>query len=215
MAASYKGSEETCNAESPSRSGHIIAPRHAGKYATQKLAKLVGVRGPGTSPPSNDLECRTDPNVPIETSQKSPPVSNFVPELSRTVKFVLKCIATLDKYEIEELANEISPDDADQLAIQILDEACATREAWGGGSLFAQVAEEYRRTRSADPHPEIECDLPDFDDPDFLTKLHTDNAPLPERKRLFVRLWNSFELEDKRAYMSRVDPNGVFGKVAV
>ena len=142
-------------------------------------------------------------------------MSNFVPELSRAVKFVLKCIAALDVYEVEELAHEISPDDADQLALQILEEACATREAWGGGSLFAQVAEEYRHNRAADSHPEIECDLPDFDDPDFLTKLHTDSAPLPDRKRLFVRLWNSFEFEDKRVFLSRVDPNGVFRQVSV
>ncbi|NKX42201.1 hypothetical protein HGG71_12125 [Rhodobacteraceae bacterium R_SAG2] len=170
--------------------------------------------GPGSSIYSNELECRTGLNTPIETSQKSPAVSNFVPELSRAVKFVLKCIASLDVDEVEELAHEISPDDADQLAIQILEEACATREAWGGGSLFAQVAEEYRRNRPDDPHPEIECDLPDFDDPDFLTKLHTDSAPLPDRKRLFVRLWNGFELEDKQAFLSRVDPNGVFRQVA-
>lgn len=170
--------------------------------------------GPDSSIYSNELECRTDQNAPIETSQKSPAVSNFVPELSRAVKFVLKCIASLDVDEVEELAHEISPDEADQLAIQILEEACATREAWGGGSLFAQVAEEYRRNRPDDPHPEIECDLPDFDDPDFLTKLHTDSAPLPDRKRLFVRLWNGFELKDKQAFLSRVDPNGVFRQVA-
>ncbi|TDE36319.1 hypothetical protein [Antarcticimicrobium sediminis] len=141
-------------------------------------------------------------------------MSNSIPELSRAVKFILKCIAALDEYEVEELAYEISPDDADQLAIQILEEACATREAWGGGSLFAQVAEEYCRNRSADPHPEIECDLPDFDDPDFVTKIQPDSAPLPDRKRLFVRLWNGFELEDKRAFLSRVDPKGVFRQVA-
>jgi hypothetical protein len=175
----------------------------------------VADRGePGSPIHSNDLECRTGQDAPVETSQKTPPVSNFVPELSRAVKFVLKCIAALDVYEVEELAHEISPDDADQLAIQILEEACATRGACGGGTLFAQVAEEYRRNRPDDPHPEIECDLPDFDDPDFLTKLHTDSAPLPDRKRLFVRLWNSFELEDKRAFLSRVDPNGVFRQVA-
>ena len=174
---------------------------------------MVGVRGPDSTIHSNELECRTSQNTPLETSQNSSPVSNFVPELSRAVKFVLKCIAALDEYEVEELAHEISPDDADQLAIQILEEACATREAWGGGSLFAQVAEEYRRNRPADPHPEIECDIPDFDDPDFLTKLHTDSAPLPDRKRLFVRLWSGFELDDKRAFLSRVDPNGVFRQV--
>lgn len=175
---------------------------------------VAGMVGPGSLCHSNELGCRTAPNTPVETSPKSPPVSNCVPELSRAVKFVLKCIAALDDYEVEELANEISPDDADQLAIQILEEACATREAWGGNALFAQVAEEYRRNRPSDPHPEIECDLPHFDDPDFLTKLHTDSAPLADRKRLFVRLWDGFELEDKRAFLSRIDPNGIFQQVA-
>lgn len=100
------------------------------------------------------------------------------------------------------------------MAAQILEEACATREAFGASTLFAQVAEEYRRNCPADPHPEIECDLPDFDDPDFLTKQHTDSAPLPDRKRLFIRLWNGFELVDKRAFLTRVDTKGVFRQVA-
>jgi len=168
-----------------------------------------------TSSHSSKLGCRTDQNTPLETTQEFPPVSNYVSGLSKEVKFVLKCIAALDEYEIEELAHEISPDDTDALALQILDEACATREAYGGGTLFAQVAEEYRRNRPDDPHPEIECDLPDFDDPDFLTKLHTDSAPLPDRKRLFVRLWNGFEIGDKRAFMSRVDPTGIFRQVSI
>jgi hypothetical protein len=80
--------------------------------------------------------------------------------------------------------------------------------------LFAEVAEEYRRNWASSQHPEIECDLPDFDDPDFLAKLHADTAPLPDRKRLFVRLWNCFGVEDQRAFLLRVDPNGVFRQAA-
>lgn len=166
--------------------------------------------GSGVSSNFNGFTCRTEETTPHDAPQEFSPVSNYIPELSRAVKFILKCIATLNEYEIDQLACEISPDDADHLAVQILEEACAKREAWGSSSLFAEVAEEYRRSREADPHPEIECDFPHFDDPDFLTKLHTDSAPLPDRKRLFVRLWNGFELEDKRAFLSRVDPKGVF-----
>lgn len=140
---------------------------HGSSGVCKSLKLLVGVREPGSPIHSNELGCRTNQNAALETSQKSPPVSNFVPELLRAVKFVLKCIATLDVYEVEELAHGISPDDADQLAIQILEESCAMREAWGGGPLFAQVAEKCRRNRPADPHPEIGCDLPDFDDPIF------------------------------------------------
>ena len=58
-------------------------------------------------------------------------MSNFVPELSRAVKFILKCSAAPDVYEDEEIAYVISLDDADQLAIQMLEEASAMREAWG------------------------------------------------------------------------------------
>ena len=126
----------------------------------------------------------------------------------------MKCIAALDEYEIEELAHEISNETDDELACKLHEESCVTREVYGGSTFFAEVAEEYRRNRPVDPHPEIECDIPDFDDPDFLTKLHTDSAPLPDRKRLFVRLWNGFEPEDKQAFFSRVDPNGVFRQVA-
>lgn len=141
-------------------------------------------------------------------------MSNPVPQASRAVKFILKCIAALNEYEIAELAYEIWNEADEELADKLHEESCINREVYGCSSLFAEVAEEYRRNRPADPNPEIECDLPDFDDPDFLTKLHTDNAPLPDRKRLFVRLWNGFDLEDKRAFLSRVDPNGVFQQVA-
>ncbi|MGX9352662.1 hypothetical protein ACS3QZ_15810 [Shimia sp. W99] len=57
-------------------------------------------------------------------------MSNIIPEPARAVKFVLKCIAAPDVYEVDEIAYEISLDYADQLALQILEEACATREAW-------------------------------------------------------------------------------------
>ena len=142
------------------------------------------------------------------------PLSNPVSGTSHAVKFILKCIAALDEYDIEELAYEISNGTDDELACKLREESCITREVYGGNTLFAEVAEEYRRNRPADPHPEIECDLPHFDDPDFLTKLHTDSAPLPDRKRLFVRLWNGFDHEDKRAFLSRVDPKGAFQQVA-
>lgn len=170
--------------------------------------------GSGVSTTSNDLTCRTAPEAPLETSNKSAALSNPISGTSRAVKFILKCIAALDEYEIEELAHEISNETDDELACKLHEESCITREVYGGSTLFAEVAEEYRRNRPADPHPEIECDIPDFDDPDFLTKLHTDSAPLSDRKRFFVRLWNGFELEDKRAFLSRVDPNGAFRQVA-
>ena len=35
--------------------------------------------------------------------------------------------------------------------------------------------------------------IPEFDDPDFMAKLHTDAAPMNDRVRLFVRLWQSFD----------------------
>jgi len=170
--------------------------------------------GSGVSSKSNDLTCRTTPDDPLETPRKSAALSNPVSGTSQAVKFILRCIAVLDEYEIEELAHEISNGTDDELVCKLHEESCINHEVYGCNSLFAEVAEEYRRNCPADPHPEIECDLPDFDDPDFLTKLHTDSAPLPDRKRLFVRLWNGFELEDKRAFMSRVDPNGVFQQVA-
>lgn len=161
------------------------------------------------------LTCRTDSEHPAETSQQNRPLSNPVVGKSRAVKFILKCIAALDEYEIEELAYEISNETDAELVFKLHEESCISREVYGCNTILAEVAEEYRRNRAADPHPEIECDLPDFDDPDFLTKLHTDSAPLPDRKKLFVRLWNSFEIEDKRAFLLRVDPNGAFNKVAV
>ncbi|WP_139236442.1 hypothetical protein [Sedimentitalea nanhaiensis] len=170
--------------------------------------------GSGVLPVSNGLTRRTAPETPFETSQQSAPLSNYVPHTSQAVKFVVKCIAALDEYDIEELANEIWNEADQELADKLREESSINREVYGSKSLFAEVAEEYRRNRADDPHPEIECDLPDFDDPDFLTKLHTDNAPLADRKQLFVRLWNGFENEDKRAFMSRVDPNGVFRQVA-
>ena len=170
--------------------------------------------GSGVSPNSNDLTCRTTPEAPLEAPRKSAALSNPVSGTSQAVKFILKCIAALDEYEIEELAHEISNETDDELACKLHEESCVTREVYGGSTFFAEVAEEYRRNRPVDPHPEIECDIPDFDDPDFLTKLHTDSAPLPDRKRLFVRLWNGFEPEDKQAFFSRVDPNGVFRQVA-
>lgn len=162
---------------------------------------------------SNGVACRTIQNTPSETTQKMLSVSNRDHRLSEAVKFVLKCIAALDEYEVEELAHEISPDNADELTNQLMDEASVTRETFGGGALFAQVAEEYRRNRLAHGGIEDDCDLPDFDDPDFLSKLHTESAPLADRKRLFVRLWGGFDLADKRAFLVRVDPNGAFQRV--
>lgn len=170
--------------------------------------------GSGVSSNTNDLTCRTTPEAPFETPPKSTALSNPVSGTSQAVTFILKCIAALDEYDIEELAYEISNGSNDELACKLHEESCITREIYGGSTLFAEVAEEYRRNRPADPHPEIKCDLPHFDDPDFLTKLHTDSAPLPDRKRLFVRLWNGFKLEDKRAFLSRVDPNGAFQQAA-
>lgn len=161
---------------------------------------------------SNGVACRTIQNTPPETTQKKLSVSNRDHGLSEAVKFVLKCIAALDEYEVEELAYEISPDNADELTTQMMDEALVTREAFGGGALFAQVAEEYRRNRPTN-RGDDECELPDFDDPDFLSKLHTESAPLADRKRLFVRLWGDFDIADKRAFLVRVDPNGAFQRV--
>ncbi|MEQ3730293.1 MAG: hypothetical protein ABNH38_23125 [Tateyamaria sp.] len=175
---------------------------------------IADPRGSSVSSYSNDLTCRTAPQAPFETPPKSTTLSNPVSGTSQAVNFVLKCIAALDEYDIEALAYEISNGTDDELTSKLHEESCITREVYGGSTLFAEVAEEYRRNRPADPHPELECDLPHFDDPDFLTKLHTDSAPLSDRKRLFVRLWNGFDLEDKRAFLTRVDPNGVFQQVA-
>ena len=63
------------------------------------------------------------------------------------------------------------------------------REVYGSRSLFAEVAEEYRRKRGAALEKDGHCGLPDFDDPDWDVKVHTDSAPLEDRKKLFVRLW--------------------------
>lgn len=133
---------------------------------------------------------------------------------SKPILFILKCIAALDEYDIEELAYEISNGTDDVLEEKLREGTETIREVYGSSALFAEVAEEYRRLHSANLHPEIECDLPDFDDPDFFTKLHTDCAPLPDRKRLFVRLWNTFEFEDKRAFLKSVDPHGAFRRIA-
>ncbi|PYC47767.1 hypothetical protein DI396_06580 [Litorivita pollutaquae] len=142
-------------------------------------------------------------------------MSNQVSLLSDAVEFILKCIAALDEYEIAELANEISREVDPELAQKLSDQAIIVQEVYGTGSLFAEVAEEYRRSHSIDTHPELECDLPDFDDPDFLVKLHTDSASTPDRKRLFIRLWESFTTDDQRAFLSRIDPNGAFRQNAI
>lgn len=170
--------------------------------------------GSDVSSVPNSITCRTALDAHLETSRQNNPVSNYVSLVSQPVKFVLKCIAALNEYEVEELAYEISNETDDELEEKLREESCANREAYGCSSLFVEVAKEYRRNRGGDLHPEIECDLPDFDDPDFLTKLHTDGAPLADRKRLFIRLWNGFKTEEKRAFLARVDPNGVFRQVA-
>jgi hypothetical protein len=126
----------------------------------------------------------------------------------------MKCIAALSEHEAEELGYEILNETRDEFVEQLHAGAGVYREVYGGNTLFAEVAEEYRRQREECFGDDIDEDFPHFDDPDFLTKLHTDGAPLVDRKRLFVRLWNGFELEDKRAFLSRVDPNGVFRQVS-
>ena len=126
----------------------------------------------------------------------------------------MKCIAALSEQEAEELGYEILNEARDEFVEQLHAGAGVYREVYGGNTLFAEVAEEYRRQREDCTHDDTYDEFPHFDDPDFLTKLHTDSAPLADRKRLFVRLWNGFELEDRRAFLSRVDSNGAFRQVS-
>lgn len=163
---------------------------------------------------SNELSRRTSRTPPAENASEFAGMSNPDLSTSKPILFILKCIAALDEYDIEELAYEISNGTDDVLEEKLREGTETIREVYGSSALFAEVAEEYRRLHSANLHPEIECDLPDFDDPDFFTKLHTDCAPLPDRKRLFVRLWNTFEFEDKRAFLKSVDPHGAFRRIA-
>lgn len=163
---------------------------------------------------SNGFSGRTPSTIPLETPTQNGTLSNHILPTSPSVKFIMKCIAALDECGIEELAFEISNGTDDELVMKLFEETACVREAYGSSTIFEEVAKEYRRNRPASTHSQIECDLPHFDDPDFETKLHTDSAPLPERKKLFVRLWNTFETEDRRAFMSRVDPKGVFQRLA-
>jgi len=123
-------------------------------------------------------------------------------------------IATLDEYDIDELAYEISKDTDDELAQKLREEACEFREVYGCGSLSEKVAVEYHLNGSDDEDADVDCDLPRLDDPEFLTHLQIEGAPLPDRKRLFVRLWDGFEIKDKRAFLTRVDPNDLSQRAA-
>ena len=86
--------------------------------------------GSDVSPVSNGLTCRTAPERTPETSQQSVPLSNPVSGTSRAVKFILKCIAALDEFEIEELAYEISNETDDELVCKLHEESCITREVY-------------------------------------------------------------------------------------
>lgn len=162
---------------------------------------------------SKELVCRTSDPPPLEAPRENPPVTNCVPGQSSGVKYVLGCIAALDEYDISNLAWWLSSDDG-ELEQNILQQACDTREIHGTKSLFSITAEEYRSGRSEGGHLEpddgLDDDYPDFDDPDFLAKLHTDSAPLPDRKRLFIRLWKGFESVDRKAFLTRLYPQGAF-----
>ncbi|OAN86076.1 hypothetical protein A8B74_07470 [Sulfitobacter geojensis] len=140
-------------------------------------------------------------------------MSNYVPDVSSAVTFAIKTIAALDEYDVEALARELSDDPYDDLVAKLYEASITSHQIHGAKSLFAEVAEEYRRNRAKSVSSETDCDIPDFDDPDFEVKLYTDSAPLDDRKRLFVRLWDGFSTEDQRAFMSRVDPNGVFRRI--
>ncbi len=162
----------------------------------------------------NGLSGRTGQNTPSENLREFASLSNHDDGTSKPVLFVLKCISALDGYEIEELAREIEPDAYDDLSDNIQNIAEIMREAYGGGTLSGMIGEEYRLNLPEELGDKVTSDIPDFDDPDFFVKLHTDCAPLADRKKLFVRLWNAFELEDKKAFLKRADPHGAFQRTA-
>jgi hypothetical protein len=140
-------------------------------------------------------------------------LSNHDDGVPKDVTHILRCIAVLDEYDVCSLVNELSPDD-DELEISILNYSCDMIEMYGCRSLIAEVATEYRRNRGGTLKQDGYCDLPDFDDPDWDVKVHTDSAPLGDRKKLFVRLWKGFCEKDQKAFLSRIDPHGVFQRHA-
>ncbi len=68
---------------------------------------------------------------------------------------------------------------------------------------FASVADEYRKSTAGRAGAPV-ADFPDFDDPDFEAKLFTETAPIDIRKRLLVRVWNTFTDEDRLSFLRRV-----------
>ena len=177
------------------------------------LDAVVTLAGIHSDNENKTIGCRTPENTPVENSQENSGLSNHDDGLPKDVTHILRCIAALDEYDVYFLASELSPDD-DELEISITNYSCDMREVYGCRSLIAEVAEEYRRNRGGTLKQDGYCDLPDFDDPDWDVKVYTDSAPIEDRKKLFVRLWQGFREVDRKSFLSRVDPHGVFHRCA-
>lgn len=70
---------------------------------------------------------------------------------------------------------------------------------------WADICRNARKRSPAKGDPAL---IPDFDDPHFEAKLRPETAPLNERKRLFVRLWNSFPESDRAAFLRNIASPG-------
>lgn len=115
--------------------------------------------------------------------------------------------AALKEYSTNDVAEEYTS--AAELAT--FERCAAIVDAWGELDGWTQVflAERLHWAAKAnefplDPYPNPPTDWPAWDDPDWATKVYTDRAPLEVRKRLFVRLWNTFPDAARRAFLGKV-----------
>lgn len=90
-------------------------------------------------------------------------------------------------------------------ALTVIDEEDAPHSLFNSAAWQQIAATGHRRARPLTAAERRRADaIPDFDDPDFMAKMHTDAAPLRDRAALFIRLWNSFDPDLRAEFLSDV-----------
>lgn len=93
-----------------------------------------GADGPNETRLGRPQSCRmvkTSHLKNLTTCREASTPLAFLPMLrGLAAKFIMKCIATLDEYDIDELAREISGETDDDLACKLHEEACIIREVY-------------------------------------------------------------------------------------
>lgn len=111
--------------------GRIINGGFACLILLVALVGLIASFSWGLGRPQSCRMVKTSHLKNLTTCREASTPLAFLPMLrGLAAKFIMKCIATLDEYDIDELAREISGETDDDLACKLHEEACIIREVY-------------------------------------------------------------------------------------